>query len=57
MHDHPVFIIHNLKHALSVAQEAIQAKSTAVLFSPRGAAKSLGPDVFNSIINSVSSNR
>jgi len=54
MHNYPAFIIHNLEHALSVAQAAIQTKSSAVLFSPRGAANSLGPDVFISMINSVS---
>jgi fructose/tagatose bisphosphate aldolase len=53
MQDHPAFIIHNLEHGLSVAQEATQTKSSAVLFSPLGAAKSLGPDVFISMINSV----
>ena len=54
MHYHPVFIIHNLEQGLCVAKAAMQTKSSAVLFSPRGAAKSLGPDVFISIINSVS---
>ena len=54
MNDHSAFIIHNREHALCVAQAAMLTKTSAVLFSPRGAAKSLGPDVFNSIINSVS---
>ena len=53
MHDHPVFIIHNREHGLCVAQAAIQMNSSAVLFSPRGAANSLGPDVFISMINSI----
>ena len=54
MHNHPVFIIHNLKHGLCVARAAMQTKSSAVLFSPRGAANSLGPEVFISMINVVS---
>jgi hypothetical protein len=53
MHDQSVFIVHNLRHALCVAQAAMQTKSSAVLFSPRGACNSLGPDVFISMINSV----
>ena len=54
MHDYSVFIVHNLGHALCVAQAAMQTKSSAILFSPRGASKSLGPDVFISMINSAS---
>jgi fructose/tagatose bisphosphate aldolase len=54
MHEHPVFIIHNLEHGLCVAQAAMKTKSSAFLFSPRGAFNSLGPDVFITMINSVS---
>ena len=53
MHDHPVFIVHNQEHVLCVAQAAMQMNSSAVLFSPRGAANSLGPDVFISMVNSI----
>jgi len=53
MYDHPAFIIYNLEHGLCVAQAAMQTKSPAVLFSPRGAANSLGPDVFISMVNTV----
>ena len=53
MQDHPAFIIHNQEHALCVAQAVMQTKSSAILFSARGASKSLGPRVFISMINSV----
>ena len=53
MHDHPAFIFHSLDHALCVAQKITQTEMFAILFSARGAAKSLGPDVFISMINKV----
>ena len=53
MHDQPVFIVHNLKHALCVAQASMQTQISALLFSPRGAANSLGPEVFSSVIKAA----
>ena len=52
--DHPVFIIHNLEHALCVAHASVQTKLSIQMFSPRDAANSLGPDVFVSILNQAS---
>lgn len=51
--DQPIFIIHGRDHAFCVAQASEQTGVPVFLFSARGAALSLGPEVFLTIIKTA----
>ena len=51
VYDHPIFVVHNIEHALCVAEASERTETFVILASARDGACSLGPDVFMSIIN------